>query len=368
MRVLRGAFLSLLLSLLLALFLALGPLLAAVAAGPDRHLDKPDAWFADDEGRRIAAAILSFQSDLGGWPKNLDTTAAPFTGDRAELRPTYDNRATTDELRFLARSFNATNDESYRDAFLRGLDYVLDGQYPNGGWPQSSPPGDGYPRHITFNDNTMVRLLEFVREVARDDRYAFVDGDRRGRAAAAFDRGIDCILACQVRVDGVPTVWCAQHDERDFSPRPARSYEPVSLSGSESVAITQLLMSLDDPSPRVVEAVDGAAGWFERARLSGFRIVTTKDSAAPRGISRTLVPDPDAPLLWARFYEIGTNEPLILDRDGKRRASFADLSAERRSGYVWFSDWPRQLLEKDYPRWQARQAPRRPSEPTRSGR
>jgi len=29
-------------------------------------------------------------------------TAAPFTGARAELRPTYDNRATTDELRFLA--------------------------------------------------------------------------------------------------------------------------------------------------------------------------------------------------------------------------------------------------------------------------
>ena len=101
---------------------------------------------------------------------------------------------------------------------------------------------------------------------------------------------------------------------------------------------------------------------------SGFRIGTTKDGAAPRGISRTMVNDADAPPLWARFYEIGTNEPLLLDRDGKRRASFADLSAERRSGYVWFSDWPRQLLEKDYPRWQARQAPRRPSEPMRSGR
>lgn len=360
MRAVRGA--------LLVPCLILAPLLAAVAAGPERHFDKPDAWFAGDEGRRITATILSYQSDLGGWPKNLDTTAAPFTGDRSDLDPTYDNRATTDELRFLARAFNATQAASYREAFLRGLDYVLDGQYPNGGWPQSRPPGDGYPRHITFNDNTMVRLLEFVREVARDDRYAFVDGARRGRAAAAFDRGIACILACQVRVKGVPTVWCAQHDEVDFSPRPARSYEPVSLSGSESVAITHLLMSLDDPSPRVVEAVDGAVAWFEQARLSGFRIVTTKDSAAPRGISRTVVNDPDAPPLWARFYEIGTNEPLILDRDGKRRASFADLSPERRNGYVWFSDWPRQLLERDYPRWRARQPARTPAEPTRSGR
>lgn len=326
------------------------------AAGPDRHLDKPDAWFAGEDGRRIAATILSFQSELGGWPKNLDTTARAFTGDRDELHPTYDNGATTDELRFLARAYNATHDEAYRAAFLRGLDHVLDGQYHNGGWPQSHPPGKGYPRHITFNDNTMVRLMEFVREVSRDDRYAFVDGDRRARAATAFDRGVECLLRCQVRVEGTPTAWCAQHDEVDFLPRPARSYEPVSLSGSESVAIASMLMSLDDPSPEIVTAVDGAAAWFEKAKLSGIRVVTTKDPDGPRGISRTLVNDADAPALWARFYEIGTNEPLLLDRDGNRRASFGELSAERRSGYAWFGDWPRRLLEVDYPRWKARYA------------
>jgi len=76
MRVLRGAILS----LFRALFLALAPLLAALAAGPERHLDKPDAWFAGDEGRRIAAVILSFQSDLGGWPQSSPrATATPAT-------------------------------------------------------------------------------------------------------------------------------------------------------------------------------------------------------------------------------------------------------------------------------------------------
>lgn len=326
----------------------------AVAAGPDRHLDRPDEWFAGEDGRRVAAAILSHQSELGGWPKNRDTTI-PFTGTRATLVPTYDNRATTDELRFLARAFGATHDDDYRTAFLHGLDYVLRGQYPNGGWPQSFPPGAGYPRHITFNDHAMIRLLEFVREVGRDDIYAFVDDDRRAAARAAFDRGIECILACQIRVNGVPAVWCAQHDEIDFRPRPARSYELASLSGSESVAITRLLMSLEDPSPRVVEAVESAVAWFRRSQLTGIRIVTRKDDGGPRGINRTLVEDAEAAPLWARFYDIDTGEPMIVDRDGRRCATFNDLSAERRSGYVWFGDWPQSLLDTEYPAWRARQ-------------
>ena len=87
----------------LALLLSLAGVCAAGAAGgPRRYLHKPDDWFAGDEARRVAANVLSYQSDLGGWPKNVDTTAAPFRGDRKELKPTFDNGATTDELRFLA--------------------------------------------------------------------------------------------------------------------------------------------------------------------------------------------------------------------------------------------------------------------------
>src|SRR5207244_2621643 len=54
---------------------------AVIAGAPGRYLHKPDAWFAGDDGRRVAANILSYQADLGGWPKNVDTTAAPYAGD-----------------------------------------------------------------------------------------------------------------------------------------------------------------------------------------------------------------------------------------------------------------------------------------------
>src|SRR5687768_13701570 len=120
----------------------------ARAAGPRGYLKKPDGWFAGDEARRVAANVISHQADLGGWPKNTDTSASLFSGDRAKLKGTFDNGATTDELRFLARMFNATKEDRYQKAFAKGLGHVLDAQYPTGGWPQSHPPGKGYHRHI----------------------------------------------------------------------------------------------------------------------------------------------------------------------------------------------------------------------------
>src|SRR5258708_5137129 len=92
------------------------------AAGVRDFLKKNDSWYATGEARRIATNVLSFQADLGGWPKNTDTATAPFIGPRKDLKPTFDNNATTDELRFLARMHRATKDQSYRAAVEKGFD------------------------------------------------------------------------------------------------------------------------------------------------------------------------------------------------------------------------------------------------------
>jgi PelA/Pel-15E family pectate lyase len=344
-------------ALLTLVLLAASAGLAQAARGPRQYLAKPDAWFAGDEAKRVAANILSYQSDLGGWPKNIDTTAAPYTGDRKDLKPTFDNDATTDELRFLARIYTATKDERYRAAFERGLDYILKAQYPSGGWPQFAPPPKTYHRHITFNDNAMTRLMQFLREVYSADVCAFVDADRRKAARRAFDRGVQCILRCQVKVDDKLTAWCAQHDENDYSPRPGRSYELVSLSGAESVEIVRLLMSLDDPGADVVRAVEGAVAWFERAKLTGFRVVVERDDKSPTGRNKVVVKDSSAPPMWARFSEIGTNKPIFADRDGVAKQELSAIGYERRNGYNWLGYWPQKLLEEEYPAWKKKRAP-----------
>lgn len=324
---------------------------AGAAKGPAAYLDRPRSWFAGAAAKRVASHILSFQSPLGGWPKNIDTSADQAKPGGSALPPTFDNGATMNELRFLARIYPATRDESYRDAFDRGLDYILKAQYPTGGWPQSYPPDGKYHRYITFNDNSMVNIMNFIREVATDDRYRFVKTGKRAEARKEFDRGVECILKCQVKVNGKPAVWCAQHDEIDFSPRPARAFERVSLSGSESVGIVRLLMSLDHPDANTATAVESAVAWFESAKITGHKVVEVADEKSPGGKDRRLVEDPAAAPLWARFYDIGSNRPFFCDRDGIVKYQLSEIGYERRNGYSWLGNWPQTILGKEYPEW-----------------
>ena len=335
-------------ALLFLACLALSPLLSADESAR-RFLHKPDSWFASTEAKKVATIILSFQCDAGGWPKNTDTISKAYDGDRTKLVPTFDNKATVDELRFMARMFNATRDATYRQSFDRGLTYVLSAQYANGGWPQFFPLRKGYYDHITFNDGAMVRVLQLIREVANEKTYAFLDVKTRETCQMAFDLGIACILKCQIFIDGKPTVWCAQHDEKTFAPAKARSYELPSFSGSESVGIVRLLMSLEKPSPAVRASIEGAVAWFEAHKVTGLRLENTKTLLGAKDL--VMVPDPKAPALWARFYDLNTGVPYVCDRDGIPKATLADIGSERRNGYSWFGEYARDLLAEDYPSW-----------------
>jgi PelA/Pel-15E family pectate lyase len=334
-----------------ALMLALP---AYAAKGPAGYLKRPDTWFSEAEAGKIAANILAHQSTNGGWPKNIDTTTAAGR-DGKQSASTFDNGATVDELRFLARMFRATREPAYAAAFDRGLDLILKAQYPGGGWPQCHPPPRNYQRHVTFNDNVMVNLMNLLREIARDDLYDFVEPRRRAACEKAFSNGIRCILKCQIVVDGKPAGWCAQHDETSFEPRPGRAYELVSLSGCETVGIVRLLMSLDEPDAATKAAIAGAVDWLDQVKITGRKVVEAKDDTAPGGVDKRLVEDSAASPLWARFYEIGTNRPIFCGRDGVIRYGFGEIEHERRNGYAWFGAWPQKLIEKEYPKWRESQ-------------
>jgi PelA/Pel-15E family pectate lyase len=328
---------------------------AALAISPvSKYLDKPKEWYSSEEAKQLAGNILSWQASEGGWPKNVDTISASFKGDSSTLHSTFDNGSTTYELRYLAKMYSETKEEKYHAAFLKGLDHILVAQYSNGGWPQYYPLGKDYSTHITFNDGAMERLMLLTRDVSREDEFAFVDSDRRAACKAAFDKGIECILKCQVRVNGKLTVWCAQHDEHDFSPAMARKFELVSLSGAESVGVVKVLMLVEHPSPGIVEAVDSAVAWFENSKLPGIRVEDRKQEGTPRGFERFVVEDPKAEPMWARFYDIPTNKPIFVDRDSVPKSKITEIGIERRTGYKWLGYWPKELIETDYPKWKAR--------------
>ena len=342
---------------------AVAAIVVAQAVAPEAQLrwgsgvlEQQRSWYASAEARAVADAVVLYQSAHGAWPKNTDLTKPPATAEAlARIQAsgeanTIDNGATTLPMRFLALMVDATGQRRYREAFVRGFDYLLAAQYPNGGFPQFFPLRQGYYSRITYNDNATINALAVLRDAAAGRTpYGFVDQARRVKARAAVARGIDIILRTQVKQDGRLTAWCAQHDETTLAPAWGRAYEPPSLSGSESAGIVRFLQAIERPTPAVTAAIDGAMAWFRAVAIRGIRVEAFTGPDGTR--DRRVVADGAAPLLWARFYELGTNRPIFLGRDSVVRYAFSEIEAERRNGYAYYGTWPAALLAD------ARQAP-----------
>ena len=159
-------------ALLLLLQLACVP---AVAQNPFKQLmrETNPAYFKTDEARQVGDQLLLYQRVTGGWPKNIDM-AQPLTDEaRAQLLKdkqrrddsTTDNDATSIQMIFLARLYQYTKDPRYQEGFRKGVEYLLSGQYENGGWPQFWPEKHGYQIHITYNDDAMVNTLILLRDI-----------------------------------------------------------------------------------------------------------------------------------------------------------------------------------------------------------
>lgn len=326
--------------------------------------DNESSWFATNEAKAIAENVLLYQRNIGGWPKNIQMQK-PLTGEEKQKlislksdpnEITTDNGATYQEMLFLSKMYAQVPDERYKNAFLSGLNYLLEAQYENGGWPQFFPLKKGYYTHITYNDDSMANILNVLKEIAeKTDYYSIKVPDATAeKAKKAFDKGINCILKTQYKQNGVLTAWCAQHDEITFLPAKARAYELPSLSGKESSKIVLLLMSLKNPSPEVITAVNSAVAWFEKSKLTGIKVETgIGENGKP---DRVVIQDANAEPLWARFMELENNVPFFCDRDGIKKATLAEIGYERRNGYAWYTNEPKEVLKK-YENWKKKIEP-----------
>jgi len=131
-------------------------------------------------------------------------------------------------------------------------------------------------------------------------------------------------------------------------PAKARAYELPSLSGKESAKIVLLLMSIENPSKEVVAAVEAAVAWFEKVKITGLR----EDRVLKDGkiTDKKMVADAATPDLWARFMELEDNKPFFCDRDGIKKYALSEIGDERRNGYSWYTNEPKEVL-KAYEKW-----------------
>lgn len=311
----------------------------------------------------VADNMLLFQRNYGGWPKHYKEEKVDYKREYTAVEKatiqdesnrndaTIDNEATIKEIRYLLKAYKQTKEKKYLAAVENGIKYLLKMQYKNGGFPQFYPDLSSYRHYITYNDWAMVNALNILYDVSkRINGYQVEDSTLVKPSKIAVEKGVDCILKTQVKVKGKLTAWCQQHNEKTLKPAPARKFELISLSGAETVGIVKFLMKQDNQSNQVKTAIEAAIDWLNKSKIVGYKYEDIVDSTLPKGRDRIIIPEAGN-VLWARFYDIETNEPFFCGRDGIKRKNVSEIEQERRIGYAWYGSWAKDLLEKDYPKW-----------------
>jgi PelA/Pel-15E family pectate lyase len=287
-----------------------------------------------EAAREVARALVRGQYCSGGWdyfiefdpqkraqyPYRADGTCSEGAAARPERRTTLDDNITQAAVRLLMRADRdlGFKDAPIHEAALFALDSLIKAQYPNGAWPQrysrfpdpnafpvkpaSYPaswsrtwPGSDYQSHYTFNDDSIVDMIDAMLEAAR------IYGEPRYFASA--EKGGAFILLAQMP-DPQPG-WAQQYD-RDMHPAWARRFEPPSITGGESQSVMKglLLLFRETGKREYLEPLSRALAYYRRSLLP--------DVDSPSEIRRRACPKGDACL--ARFYELKTNRPLYITK------------------------------------------------------
>ncbi len=311
----------------------------------------------------IAEKMLFYQRAVGGWPKAVNEVKLDYQktltvleaktalADSLHIDATFDNEATSREIKYLMTAYIKTANPRYLAAVEKGVAYCLRAQNAKGGWPQYFPDASLYRAQITYNDNAMVNVLNILGDIVEGKNgFDKINPVFKPAAEMAIKKAIDCIIDTQIKVNGKLTAWCTQYNPITLVPEMARKFELASISANESVAIVRFLMRQRQPSVAIKQAINAAIEWFQAVRVNGYRYQDVAAPDQPKGKDRVLVADANASV-WARFYEIETNKPLFSGRDSQKKYDVKEIEWERRTGYAWYGVWPETLLNKDYPQW-----------------
>jgi PelA/Pel-15E family pectate lyase len=263
-----------------------------------------------------ADVLIRGQHPSGGWNYHFD-----LAGDGATRRwydtigknawrleefqhyygnATFDDSCTADCAKFMLRMYMEKRETRFRPALNKAIEFVLDSQYPIGGWPQRFPHCTAWQHHglpdytgfITFNDDVAAENIVFLLMVWQ------TLGDRRMLGAIA--RGMDCFVRAQQQKP--QPGWGLQHSVEDLKPASARTYEPKALASHSTATNVGLMMDFYELTgdrkflARLPEAIE----WLESVRLPA--------SVDPRRRCPT-------------FIELGSNRPLFIHRRGSNVAN-----------------------------------------------
>ena len=236
---------------------------------------------------------------------------------------TFDDGCTVCCTRMLLRLYQEKFDPKYRPAIDKALDFVLESQYPSGGWPPRWPLRDNYSSCITLNDSVTQDAAALMLEA-----YG-IFGDKRYRESAMRAMYLTILLQ-----QGQPYAgWSDQYSVEDLRPAAARTYEPRSVNPATTVSMIRQMTEYYrlTGDTRFLSGIPAAIGFLESLRLP--------ESEVERW--GRISDDPEA-FLVPRFICPETGEPMYIHRRGSnsyngRYYSDDDISGTIRhySSAVW---------------------------------
>lgn len=261
---------------------------------------------------KAAGALIWGQLPEGGWNYIID-----FAGDRSLKEwyntigknawgfeeynhfygnSTFDDSNTSEPASFLLRLYLQKMDVKYKPALDKAIQFIIDSQYPLGGWPQRYPLKYDYPHgsyedytsFYTFNDEVISGNIDFLIKC-----YATLGGER---FLDPIRRGMNFYLITQ---QGNPQAGWAQQYNMNLEPAHARSYEPPALLPSFTYDHAMLLLKYYQLTGdrKFLARIPDAIQWLESTRLPEDKTLNG---------TRT----------HATFIEVGTNKGLYAHRTG----------------------------------------------------
>ena len=291
---------------------------------------------------KAANALIAIQLESGGWHYFGD-----FGGEASTKRwydtigknawrleefqhywgnATFDDAGTSEAMQFLLRLYVEKHDPKYLPALKKAQSFVLESQYPIGGWPQRWPAhpsftGD-YTGYITFNDDVAGENIKFLIYC-----YQALGGDSR-----VYDAIIRAMNVYLVTQQAAPQAGWALQYTLDLKPAAARTYEPLGLASHTTASNIRALMGFYrlTGDAKFLSRIPEALDWLDSIRLPG--ITGTK--------------------AYPTFTEIGTGRPIYVHRRGSNVVNgsyYADYDSKDTLGhYSALRDVDVPALRKEY--------------------
>jgi len=258
---------------------------------------------------KVASALVWGQSHEGGWNYMID-----FAGDRSLKQwyntigkngwrleefqhyygnSTFDDDITSNAARFLLRMYLEKMDPAYKPALDKAINFILESQYPIGGWPQRYPlkydfNKQGHPdytSYYTFNDDVIWENTHFLIQcylALGEER--FLDPIRRG---------MNFYLTSQDACGA----WGYQMN-LSMETAGARTYEPAAFMPAPTFTNAMLLLKFYQYTgdKKFLVHVPDAIRWLEATKLT--------------------VNEMDGGRTHPTFVEMGSNKALYVHRKG----------------------------------------------------